>query len=138
MRKQVLKVVALFGVVSSFALSSFAFSKNYCVWVYCQNSHETIMTNVSGNPIVRSAEFAGPSVLKGDYFLNNSVFQELEEQCQKNGTPIQGGVLYGKNTSLGGVGFMWELKPANQANRSRPNNPPSIVANNPKCQAQEK
>jgi len=122
--------------VASSVLAIAAYSKNYCVYVSCRYEWGTFLKNASGNAIVRTAEFAGADALHGAYYLNNSIFSELADECNRLGTPIVDGKLYGRNADAL-IGIMWTLLPADQANRAMPNGP-SIVARDPRCQAMEK
>jgi hypothetical protein len=129
-------LIGLTCTVAASVLALPAYSKNFCVYVSCRYEWGTFLKNAQGNAIVRTAEFAASNELSGAYYLNNSIFNELADECNRSGTPIVDGKLYGRNAD-NIFGIMWTLLPANDANRALPNGP-SIVARDPRCQAMEK
>lgn len=121
----------IISCVAALICSVAASASTYCVWVSCLNQWGTTIKNANQKSIVRTAEFAN-----GKYYLNQSVFAELVKECADTGTPIVGGMLYGRNAGKLGLGFMWELNSADQAARNMPNGP-GLVPNDKTCQAME-
>lgn len=131
--------ITILAMIFSLSFPLLAYKNTYCVWIYCQNNKATILKNANNNPIVRTAEFTGPHYLSGDYFINKYAFDTLADECARLNTPVINGVLYGKNAEAPlSAAFMWELRPADQAARNRPNFPPSLVEIDARCQALEK